>query len=637
MHSMSVSGVFQDPDPQPKNKPSSGNSQGKEKKNMPKGTSKPKARKGKGKGAPKARKGSGAPKGAGSGAGTTGAPPAKVPSALSTHKKGSAHRKARKANAGSGGTASGRRKARTTSGRTTGAVAAAASRGGVRPARSGAMGTAATAGYAVGGAGIGILGDVLISNTIGRVQDPADGAAIVNNRWTRGIFDLGFAGALLGYQLLSRRFFPKWSMSSPLAFGAVSSAAALGLFNLIRYFGSGKGLYGDPTVAGEEYSIGDPDEDYLEADEDEDMEVGGPMPLSNVRALVSNAHIDEYVASETANAIEELNAYVEQLNDDLDGFYGPMTLDQSDVIQTLQNHICDAESALALAAKQLELGGVSEARRSAEAAATVIDLALQVADALKAGVQAAEPTVATDAAGNAVTATTDAMGNTTTTTVDPAGNAAVVVTDGNGNVIAAGNVPGTGNFVTPPGNAAAAAAAMANVNSMSNVAVNAAQARANAGQPANAGGYHITVNHEQLGDLSVAAPPPEHVFSGDTTSGAPLVVFQNLIPWSYDAAARINAMTGAQPGTPGYTTPEQVALAYFFWFKYQTGERGYQFGIAPLNANGGGQWANGATAQGYVPQQAFATVNGSNWLPMQGTNFENLAEVTRQIYAGLAN
>lgn len=643
MQKMTVDGIFADPiKNEPSTKRSSGNSNAKETKTMPKGTSKSanKSRKGTGGegGAAKARKGSKPAARKGSGGGTTGNLPAKVPSASASK------------------TVSGRKKPRTTSGlkKTVGAPALAAPAR-KAPARrasgNSGKGTAATVGYAVGGAGIGILGDVLISNTFGAVTDSADEAQIVNNRWARGVYGLAFSGLILGYQLLSKRFFPRYSMSTPLAFGAVTSAAALGLFNMIRYFGSGKGLYGSMAVAGPVADIGfgeEGDDEEAWADEyDDDMEVSG-LPLSNIRTSISDATFDAYVASQTADAIEELNSYVEQLNNDLDGFFGPMTLDQSDVIANLQSLVSDAEDTLILATKQLELGGVAEARRSAEAAATTIDRAMQMSDALKAGVQSAEPTVDTDQAGNAITSATDGMGNTTTTVVDQQGNASVTVTDANGNVIASNNVPangnGGGNFANipnAPGNFAQnssmsnALTAMRN-NANSNMAVNTQEAQANAGQPGISGGYHIVVNHEQLGDLSVAAPPPEHVFSQDQTVGTPLVVFQNLVPWSYDAAARINAMTGAQPGTPGYTTPEQVALAYFFWFKYQTGERGYQFGIAPLNANGGGQWANGWTSNG-PPQQAFATVSGSEYLPMGGTDFDSLAAVTHQIFAGLAN
>lgn len=630
MQKVTVAGIFADPvENEPSTKPASGNSKAKEKKTMPKGTSKStKSRKGTGGkgGAAKARKGSKPAARKGSGGGTTGSPPVKVPSASKT--------------------TSGRKTARTTSGRKTvgapsAALAAPARRAPARRSSNSGMGTLATAGYAVGGAGIGILGDVLISSTFGGAKLDDGSPNLASNRWARGVYGLSFAGLLLGYQFLSKKFFPRYSMSNPLAFGAISSAAALGLFNLVRYMSTSGGLYGNATVAGDVPDIGfgeEGDDEEAWSDEDE-MEVGG-LPLSNIRTSISDSTFDAYVASQTASAIEELNSYVETLNNDLDGFFGPMTLDQSDVIGQLQSHICDAEAALAMAAKQLELGGVSEARRSAEAAATTIDLAMQMSDALKAGVQSAEATVDTDNAGNAITTATDGMGNTTTTVVDQAGNANVTVTDPNGNVIASNN--GGGNFANNGGNILAPNAAMRNEfqqlqnSANSNIPVNVAQTNANAGMPSNAGGYHIVVNHEQMGDLSVAAPPPEHIFSQDPTVGTPLVVFQNLVPWSYDAAARINAMTGAQPGTPGFTTPEQVALAYFFWFKYQTGERGYQFGIAPMNANGGGQWANGWTSNG-PPQQAFATVGGGEFLPMGGTDFNNLAAVTRQIYAGLAN
>lgn len=160
---------------------------------------------------------------------------------------------------------------------------------------------------------------------------------------------------------------------------------------------------------------------------------------------------------------------------------------------------------------------------------------------------------------------------------------------------------------------------------------NAVQSLTNAASNGGTGGYVALPFRQANGQaMIVGAPGFDAVTVGDFNIR--YLEFDYVAAWAQDAANRVNAAMGTQPGMPGYTSASDMALAYVYWWDYYTRRKGYVFGVPQLVANTPGSWSSGTTGGASAPWRTKLAVNGQEF--EVGGTLPELEGAVRQLYNG---
>lgn len=543
------------------------------------------------------------------------------------------------------GYASKTRKSRRSKSRTTGASSAAAAsarngngalRGGNTLVTAGALGVGSVTGHFaadwLANAGLSAVGFEKGSSSRKGWNAVAHGLLAMLALWGTAASKTGQTGKAFGYGVAAgsaaRAARLTWELFNPASAAAGAVAAAqeeteralsespnpdltaeeirTGVSNAMSKVGS---AFGGPSVGG--YDT-----------------VMGPVDFTSLLPASFGPGRDQLAAGVEAR-IEALADAFDSLEEDLDSFAGEPTLDQLAVLQNAENLLADMAGAIRNASYYLQAGQLEAADAFATSAAQLGQQANASMEGLSAGLDVLDLVLPEEEASNNAAA----MAN-----INAMANAANAMNAVNARAMNMAN------------NAASNANSMMN-GGMANTIVNnaAAAANANAGQGAlgwmshltTGGDFEIQVAHPAFdGELTVAAPNPELVLQYDPTVGSRVINFDAVGPWAADSANRINAHLGLQQGMPGYTTPDQMALAYLYWLEYTRG-RGWIYGLQQMNARppgNFGQWGGGANPSvngwdnsfdGQV--QTLLTVGGQFFSCGSGS-IEEIGQVVKGLY-----